>query len=102
MEHINRMPTKEDFNRLVDEVREQKLTQAPIGWDIKQTPGGIAMLGGAGGDYDGYVCSDISWNATLHRLDITYQLVHFKNGWMKPLGNSLATHIDFAECEVPA
>lgn len=45
MEHINRMPTKEDFNRLVDEVRESRVVQVPAGLDLRGGPGGTAILG---------------------------------------------------------
>ena len=45
LKHINRMPTAEDYNRLIDALREQKVTQVPRGLDLKENPGGTAILG---------------------------------------------------------
>lgn len=39
------MPTKEDFNRLVDEVRESRVVQVPAGLDLRGGPGGTSILG---------------------------------------------------------
>ncbi len=39
------MPTAADFNRLVDEVRESRVVQVPVGLDLRGGPGGTAILG---------------------------------------------------------